>query len=270
MMTRLTDDMVKDVIVSLDNVDVMLHRLTGMNVLELAFDALGLERDSVDMDLKVSVVPVTSGLGVIRGFSESVAGIMNRLGMKASVTDGADVTGFAEAISSGSDIVFMADDVQCISYNVEAGMYSNNSFSTAAGYTTALKAAAGGLKDKEVLIIGAGRVGSIAAKMMVDMSAKVSVFDVEGEKAQNLHKKLGVNVLLDVNEAISNHILILNASPAPMDGKVIREGSIISTPGIPHVFDEEGRGKAKIIHDPLEIGVAVMAVQSASFSRGLK
>ena len=266
-MTRLTDDMVKDIIGSLDDVDSMLKGIAGMGILELACDAAMVEYGSLNMDFKVGVVPITSGLGVIRGFSESVAEIMNRLGMSAFVTKGADVTGFVEAISEEADIVFMADDTECVSYNVKAGRYSNNSFSTAAGYTSALKGAAGGLKGREVLVIGAGRVGSIATAILTDMSAKVSVFDIDEEKAKELQRKFDVNVFSDMGDAISSHTLILNASPAPMKGVQIREGSIISSPGIPHVFDDEGLRKAKIIHDPLEIGVAVMAVQSASFSR---
>jgi len=48
----------------------------------------------------------------------------------------------------------------------------------------------------------------------------------------------------------------------------VKEGAIISSPGIPYPFDELGIKRAKmIIHDPLDIGAAVMAVQAASFSR---
>jgi pyrrolysine biosynthesis protein PylD len=45
------------------------------------------------------------------------------------------------------------------------------------------------------------------------------------------------------------------------------EGAVGSTPGVPHYFVEEARRKAKaILHDPLEIGTAMMAVNSALFS----
>lgn len=74
---------------------------------------------------------------------------------------------------------------------------------------------------------------------------------------------------VDVIGAISSHTLLINAAPAIFPGSVIAEGSIFSAPGVPHYFDEEAQRKCKaIIHDPLEIGTATMAVCSAAL--GLK
>ena len=71
-----------------------------------------------------------------------------------------------------------------------------------------------------------------------------------------------------MEQALSSHKYILNAAPAIFPGRLIMEGAVISTPGVPHYFDEEGRRKAKaIIHDPLEIGTAMMAVNSALFTK---
>lgn len=269
MMTRLTDDMVKDIIVSLDSTNDMLMSLTGMSTLQLACDAIGITPDMLDLkDLKVGVVPVTSGLGVIKKFSESVAEIVRKLGMDAFVTENADVTGLAEALSAGAEMVFMADDIQFIAINTKNGRFSNNSFSTAAGYVSALKGAAHGLKDKNVLVLGAGRVGSIATEIMTSMGAKVTVFDVDKRKAEHLSERFGSITADDICTALSEHSLVFNAAPAMIDCRCIKEGSIISSPGIPYPFDEEGERRAKaIIHDPLDIGTAVMAVQCASFSR---
>jgi pyrrolysine biosynthesis protein PylD len=269
-MTRLTDDMVKDIVGSLDTVNEMLISMTGMGRMELACDALGISPGDIDLKgLKAASVPITSGLGVIKKFSESVAKIAARLGMDSFVTDAPDVTGFGEAISKRADIVFMADDTTFAAYNVKAGKYANNSFCTAAGYTSALKGAAGGLSGKDVLILGAGRVGTIAAGIMYDLGASVCVADIDPARSKKLaatHK--GISCTEDIEEAISSHGLILNASPAHIPGHLIKKGAIISTPGIPHSFDAEGIARAgKIIHDPLDIGTSVMAVQSASFTR---
>ncbi|MDR0524027.1 MAG: 3-methylornithyl-N6-L-lysine dehydrogenase PylD [Candidatus Methanoplasma sp.] len=266
-MTRLTDEMVRGVIGSADAVDSMLSAATGMNRLELALDALGLAPGDADpRGVKASAVPVTSGLGVIKKFSESVAEVAGKLGMDASVTRSPDVTGFSEALSSGSEVIFMADDETFMAYNVRAGRCANNSFCTAAGYASALKGAAGGLGGKRVLVIGAGRVGSIAARIMSAQGAEVCIADIDSERAERVAREAGASVS-GVMEAVASHDLILNASPAHIPGSAIRPGSIISSPGIPHTFDAEARSKATIIHDPLDIGTSVMAVQCVSFSR---
>ena len=112
------------------------------------------------------------------------------------------------------------------------------------------------------------RVGSIAAELMEASGALVTVYDIDGEKMKGLSEKTGVKITNDLESALSAHDLVFNASPAAIDGRYVKEGTIFSSPGIPFPFDEEGMRKAKkIIHDPLSIGVAVMAVQCASFSR---
>ncbi|MDR1404597.1 MAG: 3-methylornithyl-N6-L-lysine dehydrogenase PylD [Candidatus Methanoplasma sp.] len=268
-MTRLTDDMVKDIIASLGSTDRMLVSLTGMNTLELACDAVGITPDMIDLrGIRVGVVPVTSGLGVIRKFSESVAEIVRNLGMESAVTEASDVAGLAEALSAGCEIVFMADDVQFIAVNTKNGRHSDNSFSTAAGYVSALKGAAGGLADRKVLVLGAGRVGGTAAELMVSMHAEVTVYDTDRKKSEDLSRRVGIKIADDLGDALLSHDLVFNASPAPISSDNIREGSVFSSPGIPFPFDDTGIKKTKaIIHDPLDIGAAVMAVQSASFSR---
>ncbi|MCL2786298.1 MAG: hypothetical protein FWD81_03650, partial [Methanomassiliicoccaceae archaeon] len=49
--------------------------------------------------------------------------------------------------------------------------------------------------------------------------------------------------------------------------RLIQEGAVISSPGVPYAFDEEGERRAKmIIHDVLPLGVAVMAIASIGLS----
>lgn len=268
MMTRLTPDMIEGVPDDKIDLDSRLLKMTGKTVKGIALEAAGLDVDDMDLSgFKVSVVPITSGLGVISGFSASVDAIVKRLGMDSHVTKRTDVDGFAEAVAEGADLIMMADDNMFVAYNTKVNRYTDNSWGTAMGYSVALKNAAGGLEGKEVLVIGAGFVGSWAVRILKDMGADVRVTDIVFEKAKALEDKYGVRALDDVESALSSHTLILNAAPAIFSGKLVSEGAIISTPGVPHYFDEEGRRKAKaIIHDPLEIGAAVMAVNSASYS----
>jgi pyrrolysine biosynthesis protein PylD len=206
-------------------------------------------------------------MGVISGFSQSVNAIVERLGMQSYVTKGTDVNGFDQAVNDRVDMVMMADDAKFVAYNVHTAGTTNNSWGTAMGYAVALKNAAKGVESKDVLVIGAGLVGTEAVQILKGWGANVSVTDIKAEKAKALEQRFGVEALEDVESALASHKYILNAAPAIFPGRLIQEGAVISTPGVPHYFDEEGRRKAKaIIHDPLEIGTAMMAVNSAMFS----
>ena len=268
MMTRLTPDMIEGVPDDKIDLDSRLIKMTGKTVKGIALEAAGIDAEDMDLSgFRVAVVPITSGLGVISGFSASVDAIVKRLGVDSHVTQGTDVNGFSEAVAEGVDLIMMADDNKFVAYNTRVNRQTDNSWGTAMGYSVALRNAAGGLEGKEVLVIGAGFVGSWAVRILKDMGADVRVTDIVFEKAKVLEERYGVKALENVEEALSHHTLILNAAPAIFSGDKIAEGSIISTPGVPHYFDEEGRRKAKaIIHDPLEIGTAVMAVNSAGFS----
>lgn len=267
-MTRLTPDLIEGVPDDKIDLDSRLMKMTGKTVKGIALEAAGLKGDEIDLTkFTAAVVPITSGLGIIGGFSASVDAIVRRLGIDSHVTKGVDVDGFTEAVREGVDLIMAADDNMFIAYNVKAHKLTDNSWGTAMGYSVALKNAAGGLEGKDVLVIGAGFVGSWAARILKDMGANVEVTDILFDKARALEEKYGVKAVPDVEDAISRHIYILNAAPATFPGKIMREGSIFSTPGVPHYFDEEGKRKAKaIIHDPLEIGTAVMAVNSAKYS----
>lgn len=235
----------------------------------LAYEAVGVNPDSMPLeDYSTAVVPVTSGKGVTQGFTESVCSILQHLGMKSFITQRTDIAGLSDALAAKVDIVFMADDAEFIALNTRTGTFSDNIRSTALGYVTALKIAAKGLQGKEVLLIGAGRVGDKMADMLEAEEAKVTITDIDVSKSRALQKKhVDFKVCEDIETAVRNFTLILNASPGKIPGEWINEGTIVSSPGMPYSFDEEGVKKMKIlIHDPLQIGVSVMAVWSASLS----
>lgn len=265
-MTRLTADLIEGVPEDKLDLDSKLLKSTGKTVKGIALEAAGLDPDTDLSGFKVVCVPITSGLGIISGFSTSVSAIASRLGMESHVSEGTDVNGFIEAVDDGADIVMMADDKKFVAYNVHEKKYTDNSWGTARGYSIALKNAAGGLDGKRVLVIGAGMVGTWAVRFLKDMGADVSVTDIIYEKAERL-SQYGARPRRDVAGAITEHTLLLNAAPFIIPGEIIAEGSIISSPGVPHYFDQVGRSRAKaIIHDPLEIGAATMAVNSAGYS----
>mgnify|MGYP000918381521 CR=1 FL=1 len=97
---------------------------------------------------------------------------------------------------------------------------------------------------------------------------KVTVVDMDRSRAEALKKAHdNFRVKYDLMDAVMESGLIFNASPARVPGEWIREGAIISSPGMPFSFDDEGlRRVGTLIHDPLQIGVSVMAVWSAGKS----
>ena len=263
-MTRLTSDDIEDVWDGA-RLDTRLEAATGRTVRELAMEAAGLPGGMDLSSFSVVSVPITSGLGEIGGFAQSLVAIARHLGMRSHVSNVPDVSGFAVAVESGADIVLMADDDRFVAYNTVTGTVADNARCTALGYSYALRDAAGGLAGKEVLVMGAGFVGSEAVRILRDMHAMVSVTDIDAEKARRLAVYEGVGWIEDVREAVSTHRLILNATPGTIPGQDMMQGAIVSSPGVPYSFDDEAGRRAKaIIHDPLEIGAAVMLTVAVS------
>lgn len=268
-MTRLTPAMIHDVPYAMRERDHKLGRSLGRDLKGLAYEAVGLDvNEHVMEDLTIACVPVTAGQSTISGFSDSVCAVAEHLGSRSFVTKRTDVSGFLDAISARADIVFMADDEEFVAFNVKAGQAVNNIRSTALGYFTALRLAAGPLDEKDVLLIGAGRVGSKAADLLAAARARVTVVDADLSRVEALlkthHSFISEGVL---ETAVRKASLIYNASPARIPGEWIRDGAVVVSPGMPFSFDEEGMRRMRmLVHDPLQIGVAVMAVWSASLS----
>jgi len=267
-MTRLTTDLIEEVSYCLEERDRDLMTKLGLTLKGLAVKAIFPTRDDLDIShVRAAAVPVTSGKGIIPTFSCSVCAIAQHLGMDCFVTENGDIAGLTEAIQAGVDIVFMADDKEFIALNLRSGKYADNTRSTAFGYCSVLEAALGGLSGKEVLVIGAGRVGSVAIKRLQSRGAKVSLIEADDKQAMRAVKETNVNWIDDMRTGVGQAQAVLNASPAQVPGEWISEGAVISSPGVPYGYDAEGERRARmIVHDPLQIGVAVMAVWAASMS----
>ena len=268
-MTRLTPEMIHDVPYAMSDRDRELERSLGRDLKGLAYEAVGLDANEHVMEgLTIACVPVTAGQSTISGFSDSVCAVAEHLGSHSYVTKRTDVSGFLDAVAARADMVFMADDEEFLAFNVKAGKAVNNVWSTALGYFTALRLAAGPLDGKDVLLIGAGRVGSKAADLLATARARVTVVDADASRTEALLKAhTSFSSEEELESAVRKALLIYNASPACIPGDWIQEGAVVVSPGMPFSFDEEGVRKMNtLVHDPLQIGVAVMAVWSASLS----
>lgn len=267
-MTRLKEHDVDKIPITLKDYNAELHKKTGCSLEEIAARAV---RKNVslknDDPLKVAVVPMTCGQGIIEGFAESVASIVEFLGFDAIITQVKDAGGVAEAVERGAKILFMADDDRFVAINLCNGSVSDNGDATGKGYVTALEQMCKGLENKNVLLIGAGAVGKSSALALAKYGANVSVYDLKLLASQELAvmmEKKGYTVKIETNleQSLQEHRILVDASPAKgiIMNKYITGDTMIAAPGIPLGVEDKGLEKLseRMIHDPLQLGVATM------------
>ncbi|TFG55806.1 MAG: 3-methylornithyl-N6-L-lysine dehydrogenase PylD [Methanomassiliicoccus sp.] len=268
-MTRLTADLVRNIPDELPRIDDRLREGTGMGLRRLASFAVDqADQDNAIGHLTMASVPISTGRGVIPGFSEAVAAIIEHLGFRSFVTKGHDAAGLMEAVEAGANIIFLADDHDFIALNLDSKYVVSNVSSTALGYVCALGKALGGLRNREILIIGAGRVGTVTLNILVGAEARITIVDTDSLIGEIFEKRNpGIRYATDLEREIRRADAILNASPARIPADWVKKRAVISSPGLPYAFDDECRERAAvIIHDPLALSTSVMAMWSAVHS----
>lgn len=274
-MTRLISDMIADIPASLPDYDLRLKDQTGCSLLEVALRATGyhapvqVTHPSNLSSLQVAVVPITAGQGVISGFSEAVAAIIAYLGFSVSITQLTDVAGFAEALDIGAKLVFLADDQKFLALNIATGKYTDNGESTGLAFATALDLAAGGLAEKKAAVLGLGPVGLAAVHRLQKIGARPVVFDPDPLRVLAVQDRFSVEAVESVEAALYATPYVLDASPATdiIPAEYITEDTLIASPGVPPGLTAAALEKLipnRFIHDPLQLGVAVMALKGLS------
>jgi len=262
-MTRLKQEDLVDVGVKMADYDFALAAKTGLTLKQIACRASGIEENNFSKraeDSLIAVIPISAGGGVIDGFAQSVCSILRYLGAETFISEETDVSGIAESIVKGAQILFMADEKRFIAYNRQNGNVIDNAEATGRGYAAALDAMALGLSDKEVLVIGAGNVGKYALEYLKQISAKIAVFDIDHEKT----KDLGEDIHIELNfiETLFKYRYILEATPQKdtLTLELLHPETLIAAPGMPLGLTHDAYEvfKNKVIHDPLQIGVATM------------
>ncbi|MBR9984320.1 MAG: 3-methylornithyl-N6-L-lysine dehydrogenase PylD [Desulfosarcina sp.] len=275
-MTRLTTDDIEGIRAQLVEYDRELVSVTGRTLLGIGEWASGLGDEGHLQRLapgkKMAVVPIRSGLGVISGFSETVCGILLHLGFDAMIPGRSDVSGFAEAVDGGAQVILAADDDRFVAFCPRQGKTVDNSRATARGYVAGLDLMAGGLDGKEVLVVGCGPVGRWAVEALSMRKARVSVIDRVAEKAEELTRwarsafQADVQVGPDLEQALSTHHLIVDATNAAevIHARHVTADTHVAAPGMPCGATLDAREKlaGRILHDPLQIGVATMACEA--------
>jgi pyrrolysine biosynthesis protein PylD len=270
-MTRLTMSDVRSIKISLPSYDRELLRKTGHGLRQIACLAAGCDEKNIAGILartQAAVVPMTSGQGVIEGFTEAVLGIIEHIGAPCFRTTESDVTGLAEAVERGARVIFLADDSRFIAFDVRNSRIIDNDEATARGYVAALALLAGTLKNKSVLVIGGGRVGRRAIHALLDFGARPVVYDSDPAVTRTLKDEGMAEVEKELEEALRKHSLLFVAAPAPgiIQAQYIKSHTAIAACGLPLGLSDEAakRVSDRLIHDPLQIGVAAMLIMAAA------
>lgn len=276
-MTRLQAEDIADIAAELAAYDAELRVKTGCTLSTIACRAVGIAPEKIQgvtASRRVAVVPMTCGQGAIDGFAGAVKAIVSHIGFKAFVTRQTDAAGLAEAFEKKSDVVMLADDHRFVALNLNGRQMVDNAEATAKGFVTGLNLMAGGLKGRQVLVIGCGPVGRSAIAALLKREAEVSVYDVNQRRCQDLAAEIEnvsrteIRVEKALNRALMGHQLLIDATPAAriIDQQHITPQTYIAAPGMPHGLTPAAldRISGRCLHDPLPIGVATMIVDAGS------
>ncbi|MCK8817943.1 3-methylornithyl-N6-L-lysine dehydrogenase PylD [Natroniella sulfidigena] len=268
-MTRLVTAQIKDIPTTMKDYDQQLQQITGCSLFELANYAVEASYQQQDLAAKkAAVIPVTAGEGLIEGFSEAVMAILEFIGFEALITDQPDLGGLDQAYQLGADIALMADDDTFLAWNLANRKWANNDRATAKGYVAALNKTSGGLTAKSVLVLGLGSVGVESVKALNEQGvSSIGVCDLNVEKMERIKKEFGpsIELIKDLTYGLQKYDLIIEATPA---AEIIRaddvdQKTVIAAPGIPLGLSARAVTKIEqgLIHDPLQLGVAVMGLE---------
>jgi pyrrolysine biosynthesis protein PylD len=262
-MTRLITDWIEDIEDTIRDRERDLKDKTGLSYAALAAKVSGCSVSDIErasQRLKVAVVPVTTGLGIIGSFAQSVAAVTKVIGFQSFVTKQTDVNGLHEAYKDSADIVFMADDDRFISINLNKKKMADNDYATASGYTAALEGAMGSFVGKEILVLGCGNVGREFIRVLKKKGSVFAVHDISGIKLAVARKEDAACVVSP--DEIKRYKYIIDATNQGgwLHREMLHPEAWIAAPGIPLSLDQEAYEafSDRLIHDPLQIGVASM------------
>jgi pyrrolysine biosynthesis protein PylD len=276
--TRLKTDEIISIAAGMADYDAELAAKTGFTLRGIACCAAGVREDEIQPMLdsvQVGVIPISSGEGIIGGFCDAIKDIVSHLGCRAFITQAADVAGLVEAFEKDTDIMMLSDDDRFVALHAKRRRIIDNAVATGEGFATGLDLMADGLKGRDVLVIGCGPVGSSAIEHLIRMGARVTVYDINQHRCHDVAESIGQRLNLrirsssDLDTALVDARLILDATPASniILAHHITPETYISAPGVPVGLDVEARSKIsdRILHDPLQIGVATMLACALKF-----
>ncbi len=279
-MTRLHSSQVLEIPGKIEEYEKDLIEKIGMSLAEVGWRAKicdwtgrvageNVRAGAGDLDLackNIAVVPVTAGQGQISGFCQAVKAIIQQLGFNSVlVTENNDVSGISEAMNRKAEIIFMADDDDFIAFNTNTGRIINNDKATARAYAVGLAGMAENYQQKDVLVLGGGKIGCEIIKFLLNYNANPVCYDPQKSKTSHITKKFGIQCYSsrDIKQLVKDFHLIFDATPAAdiITAEMVDENTYLAAPGIPAGFTRRAAQKleSRLLHDPLQLGVAVMA-----------
>jgi len=274
-MTRLRVEDLEPIRGRLEDYDAHLKRMTGASLRQIACHAAGVDEaliiDVLEQVL-MAAVPVTTGLGIIGGFSPTVAAITSHLGFRIFVTEASDEAGFGEGVERGAEVIMLADDESFVALTPGRKHLADNSLATAQGFVAGLELMKGGLEGESVLVLGCGPLGMAGAKALLARGASVSLCDIVRERALAAQRELGQDATDRIrmedlpSTALTGYDLIFDATNAGgfIEPTHLSPDTLVAAPGMPFALTPEAmaENRDRILHDALEIGTATMAVQA--------
>ena len=277
-MTRLTTHDIRHIGAQLADYDTELIKKTGCSLRGIACHAAGVQEsdfEKVCKDLLVGIIPLTFGQGIIGGFCDTVASIVAHIGCSAFVAEVADVAGLAEAYEKKADIIMLADDDCFIAVHTPSRQVIDNSEATGKGFAAGLSLMVDDLRKKDVLVIGCGPVGCASTQALVKLGSRVSIYDINLSRSENLANRIKqllnteIHIVKKLDHALTKHQFIVDATPANdiIRSQHVTSDTYISAPGVPIGLDSEAQSKIanRLLHDPLQIGVATMVVNAMKY-----
>ena len=278
-MTRLRTGDIADIAENLEEYDAELVLKTGCTLLGVACAAAGVEESLVrriSKDVLVGIIPITLGKGIIEGFSHAVERIVKHIGFSAFVTESSDVAGLVETFDKKADVIMLSDDERFVAIRVRSQRVVDNADATGKGFVSGLSLMTRSLTNRNVLVIGCGPVGQSATMALIGLGAFPGVFDVVLRRGYDLaetiqrSQSVKIRVENDLDSALATYRYIIDASPARdiINRSHVRGDTYISAPGMPTGLNAGALKKlfGRYLHDPLQIGVATMIVETAGES----
>ena len=264
-MSRLQESWLANLKRNMAKYEKELRRKTGLDFPGIAAASNGISRDMICNAAKrkgVAVVTVTAGEGKIGCFAESVAAIISQTVFRTKIMPHTDIHGLYLAYSTpGIDFVFLADDSRYIGIDINRRRVSENSRATARGFVAALEATCqGGLKGKDVLVMGCGKVGTYAVECLIFKGVKPILFD-KTDAARQLGERFALRICAS-REDIKQFSYIIDATSEGdwLTSDLLHENVIIAAPGVPLSLTESALEKhgCRLVHDLLHIGTLAM------------
>ena len=226
---------------------------------------------------RLAALSISSGQGILPGFTETLAALGREMGLTAEVMPDADEKALRKAEAWGADWVILADDDNFEVRDMGGRVLADNNTATSRAYVAALEILAdGSLAGREVLVWGLGIIGRGAAARLSELGAWPLMFDIDPAKGPVALAEAGGGEVVAGEDGLARVLdgrtaLVFEAVPrreiwpknmAPPGNAPLR----VVAPGVPLSWPENWLrpdGPSRLWHDVLPSGVAAMLALAA-------